>query len=76
MFQEAPNYYEDALTKAGYINKVVYHAPTASNQENKNKNHQRNVISFNISYSESATTKIGQSFLCLIDIHFPKKPHL
>ena len=30
-------YYEDTLNKAGYINNLVYHTPSTSNQENKNK---------------------------------------
>ena len=58
--------------KAGYINKLAYHAPSASKQENKNKNRQRNVIWFNPPYSKSSTTRKGQSFLQLIDAHFPK----
>ena len=72
IFQESPIYYEDALNKAGYIDKAVYHAPSTSNQENKNKNHQWNTIWFYLSYTKSATTKIGESFLNLIDLHFPK----
>ena len=72
MFKEAAIYHEDTLNKAGYINKLVYHTPKASNQENKNKNRQRNVIWFNPSYSRSVTMRIGQSFLHLLDAHFPK----
>ena len=30
---------EDTLHKAGYIDKVVYRTPHASNQESKSKNH-------------------------------------
>ena len=37
IFKEAAIYYEDILNKAGYINKLVYHTPSASNQENKQK---------------------------------------
>ena len=76
IFKETAIYFEDTLNKAGYINKLVYHTPSASNQENKNKNRQRNVLWFNPPYSKSVTTRIGQSFLHLLDIHFPKKPHL
>ena len=72
IFQESAIYYEDTLNKAGYLDKVVFHAPSASNQENKNKNYQRNVLWFNLPCSKSVTTRIGQSFLYLIDIHFPK----
>ena len=34
IFQESAIYYEDTLNKAGYIDKVAYHAPSASDQEN------------------------------------------
>ena len=64
--------YEDTLNKAVYIDKLVYHAPSTSKQENKNKNRQRNVIWFNQPYSKSVTSRISQSVLYLIDIHFPK----
>ena len=40
IFQELAIYYEDTSNKAGYIDKVVHHAPGASNLENKNKNCQ------------------------------------
>ena len=52
IFKEAAIYYEDTLNKAGHINKLVYHALSASNQENKNKNRQRNIIWFNPPYSK------------------------
>ena len=73
IFQESAIYYEDTLNKAGYLDKVVSHAPSASNQENKNKNRQRNVLWFNLPCSKSVTTRIGQSFLYPIDISFLKK---
>ena len=37
IFQESAIYYEDALNKPGYIDKVAYHAPSASNQKTKTK---------------------------------------
>ena len=70
IFKESAIYYEDTLYKAGYIDKLVYHAPSASNQENKN--HHRNVIWFNPPYSKSVTTRTGQSFSYQKAIHFPK----
>ena len=72
IFKEAAIYYEDTLNKEGYINNLVYHTPSTSNQENKNKSRQRNVIWFNPPYSKNVATRIGQSFLHLIDTHFPK----
>ena len=44
IFKESAIYYEDTLNNAGYIDKLVYHAQSANIQENKNKNHQRNVM--------------------------------
>ena len=58
IFKGAAIYYVDTLNKAGYINKLVYHTPSASNQENKNKNRQRNVIWFNPPYNKSVTTVV------------------
>ena len=63
------------LNKAGYINQLVYHTHSTRNQENKNKSRQPNVIWFNPPYSKSVTTRIGQSFLHLLDTHFIK-PHI
>ena len=63
IFQESAIYYEDTLNKAGYIDKVAYHAPSASNQENKNKNRQRTVIWFNLPSSKSVTTRNRSIFL-------------
>ena len=71
-FTEAAIYYEDTLNKAGYINELVNHTPSTRNQENKNKNRQRGVIWFNSPYSKSVTTRVGQSFLHLLDTHFPE----
>ena len=73
IFQESAIYYEDTLNKARHLDKVVYHAPSTSNHKNKNKSRQRNVLWFNLPCSKSVTTRIGQSFLYLIYIHFPKK---
>ena len=64
IFKEAAIYYEDTLNKAGYIN--------TSNQENKNKSRQWNVIWFNPPYSKSVTTRVLHKVLHLIDTHFPK----
>ena len=37
MFQESAIYYEDTVNKAGYTDKLAYHASSASNQEKKKK---------------------------------------
>ena len=55
IFKEAAIYYEDTLDKGGYVNKLVYHTPGVSNQENKNKTLQRNIIWFKTPYSKIVT---------------------
>ena len=72
IFQESAIYYEDTLNKARHLDEIVYHARSTSNQENKNKSRQRNVLWFNPPCSKSVTTRIGQSSLYLIDIYFPQ----
>ena len=57
---------DEKIFEVSAKDKLVYHAPSASNQKNKNKNHQRNIIWFNPPYSKIVTTRIGQSFLYLI----------
>ena len=72
---EAAIYYENTLDNASYTNKLVYHTPSASNQENKNKNHQRNIIFFNPPYCKCHNEN---RLICFIPTRrpFPKKPHL
>lgn len=63
------------INGACYINKLAYFTPSATNQENKSKNCQRDIIWFNLPHSESVTRGIGQSFP-LTDTYFPKNPPL
>ena len=72
IFKEAAIYYEYSLNKAGYINKLVYHTPSASNQGKKNR--QRNVVSFNQPHSKSGENR--SIFFTLTRNKFPKKTHL
>ena len=75
IFQESSIYYEDTWNKATYIDKVAYHVPSASNQENKNKNRQRNFVWFNVPCSKSHN-KNSSIFLTSNRYPFPKKLHL
>ena len=45
IFLESAIYNEDTLNKARYLDKVIYHTPSASDQENKNKNRQHSMVS-------------------------------
>ena len=58
--------------RAGHINRLIYHAPSANNLESKIKNFHRNVIWFNPPCVKNVTTRLDQSFFHIIGTHFPK----
>ena len=55
-FEKAKGTYQDALNKSGYNYNLSY----------------RNITWFNPPYSQNVKTKVGKSFLTLIDKNFPK----
>ena len=66
IFDEAKNYYEEALQKSGYDSKLDF-APT---KQKRGKNRQRKKIYFNPPFSKNVKTKVAEEFLKLIDKHF------
>ena len=67
-FEKAKKYYENALEKSGYKEKLSYVAPIKKTQKRKRK-----IIWFNPPYSKNVRTNVGKVFLSLIKKHFP--PH-
>ena len=63
-------FYEDKLHQSGYQQKLKYN-PVNTKTHNK-RNHKRNTIWFNLSFSRNVSTKIGKYLLNLLDKHFPK----
>jgi len=63
--------YQDALNKSGYKYNLSFKKPT-SGASRKCINRQRNILWFNPPYSQNVETKVGKSFLQLIDQCFPK----
>ena len=54
------NMYEDKLHKSGYQQKLQYnHVNTKTHNK---RNHKRNIIWFNPSFSSNVSTKIGKYF--------------
>ena len=74
IFRESTTHYENNLQQSGYNKKLTY-KPTDTNHQ-KHSKHKRKIIWFNPPFSKNVSTKIGKSFLSLLDLHFPKKPHL
>ena len=74
IFKESTTHYENNLRQSGYNKKLTY-KPTDTNHQ-KHSKHKRKIIWFNPPFSKNVSTKIGKSFLSLLDMHFPKKPHL
>ena len=71
IFNDSIPIYQEALIKAGYNHKLTYQ----KHYQKKDNSQQRKmqIIWFNPPYSKNITTKVGKSFLSLIDKHFP--PH-
>ena len=59
-----------SMRQSGYSKKLTY-KPTDTNQQ-KHSKHKKKIICFNPPFSKSISTKIGKSFLILLDLHFPK----
>jgi len=70
-FDMAKGAYQDALNKSGYKYNLSFKKPT-SGVPRKCINRQRNILWFNPPYSQNVETKVGKSFLQLIDQCFPK----
>ena len=77
MFQEAAPSYQKALHNSGYKHTLTYKRLKNNNSiTNINKikrNKKRQIICFNPPFNLKTKTKIGKSFLNLLDKHFP--PH-
>ena len=61
IFEETAPYYEKYLSNWGYREKLNYRGPTSPNLITKRKR-QRNILWFNLPYSETVKTKIGKFF--------------
>ena len=70
IFKESTKHYENNLRQSGYNKKLTY-KPTDTNHQNHSKP-KRKIIWFNPPFSKNVSTKIGKSFLSLLDLHFPK----
>ena len=71
IFEESTTHYENNLWQSGYNKKLIF-KPTDTNHQ-KHSKYKRKIIWFNPPFSKSVSTKIGKSFLSLLDLHLPKK---
>ena len=71
VFNESVSIYQEALDKSGYNHKLTFQKTSTNNTHSRQQ--KRNIIWFNPPFSKSVVTKIGKTFLRLIDKHFP--PH-
>ena len=70
IFKESTTHYENNLRQSGYNKKQSY-KPTDTKHQ-KHSKHKRKVTWFNPPFSKNVSTKIGKSFLSLLDLHFPR----
>ena len=70
IFKESTSHYQNNLRQSKYNKKLSY-KPTDTNHQ-KHSKHKRKIIWFNPPFSKNVSTKIGKSFLSLLDLHFPR----
>ena len=71
VFHESVAIYQEALDKSGYKHQLTFQRTSTNNTQHRQQ--KRNILWFNPPFSKSVVTKIGKTFLRLIDKHFP--PH-
>ena len=71
VFNESVLIYQEVLDKSGYKHQLPFQK-TSTNYTQRRRI-KKNILWFNPQFSEYAVTKIGKTFLRLIDKHFP--PH-
>ena len=69
-FKESTTHYKNNLWQSGHNKKLSY-KPTDTKHQ-KHRKHKRKIIWFNPLFSKNVSTKIGKSFLSLLDLHFPR----
>ena len=69
--EQAFSIYQEALNKLGFNHKLTFQKTSTNNTQCKQR--KRNIMWFNPLLSKSVVTKIGKTFLRLIDKHF--SPH-
>ena len=72
IFDEAAEYYEKALNKCGYRQKLTYVEPIQCDEIRRGNAQKRNIIWFNPPFSKNFDTNVDKYFLNLINKHFPK----
>ena len=70
IFKESTTHYKNNLRQSGCNKKLTY-KPTDTNHQ-KHSKHKRKMIWFNPPFSKNISTKIGKSFLSLLDLHFQR----
>ena len=71
VFNESVPIYQEALDKSGYKHQLTFQKTSTNDAQRRQR--KRNILWFNPPFSKSVVTKIGKTFLRLIDKHFP--PH-
>ena len=71
VFNQSVPLYQEALDKSGYKHQLTFQKTSTNDTQTRQR--KRNILWFNPLFSKSAVTKIGKTFVRLIDKHFP--PH-
>ena len=72
IFNSSIPMYNEALTKSGFNDDIIYTPVIESNNSERKKTRKRKIIWFNPPYSINVETNIGKTFLKLVRKHFPR----
>ena len=70
IFDSEKSFFQKALEKSGYKEKIKYFDEKSSLDSKKKRRRCRKILWFNPPFSETVQTNIGKKFLSLIDKHF------
>ena len=71
IFNEAKDYYQNALQRNGHTHTLVYKPPIP-----RRRVRRKDILWFNPPFSKTVETNVGRKFLQLLDKHFPQNNNL
>ena len=75
VFDNSKDLYKNALYNSGFKDKIKFD-PDFNKNISRSKSRKRKIMWFNPPYSSNVSTSIGNSFLTILDRHFPKSHKL
>ena len=69
-FDETAPLYQKAVDDSGYSHRLAFSPPTAQTPNSARRNHHRDILWYNPSFSKNVATNVGWSFLKILANEF------